>query len=77
MERTDYYFKAIYVGEEFPDEHGNLVLVADDLKEVGYCLCFVGIGYEDRNFHDDDITDYEDLEQPCENLSDYMKIRNN
>lgn len=53
MQRSEYYFKAVYVGEEFPDYIGTVVDVADDLNETGYVFKFPD-GSEYDNMHDED-----------------------
>lgn len=68
--RSLFYFKAIYVGEEFHEEEGSDVLVADDLQETGYVLLFKN-GLEVGNMHDDDIASYENLKRPVDCWSEY------
>lgn len=71
-ERSAFYFKAIYVGEEFEEEFGNKVLVADDKENIGYVILFQD-GSEFSNMHDDDIEDYEDLFTPVDDWHEYRQ----
>lgn len=71
-ERSAFYFKAIYVGEEFEEEIGNEVLVADDKENIGYVILFQD-GSEFNGMHDDDISDYEDLITPVDDWHEYRQ----
>lgn len=71
-ERSAFYFKAIYVGDEFVSEYGNEVLVADDKENIGYVLLFQD-GSEFNNMHDDDIANYEDLEVKVNSWQEYRQ----
>lgn len=56
MKRSKYYFKARYKGDEFPDEQGSIIDVADwldDPDEPGYVFRFPD-GSEYDNMHDED-----------------------
>ena len=71
-ERSAFYFKAKYIGEEFENEVGNEVLVADDKERIGYVILFEN-GLEFNNMHDDDIEDYEDLITPVDDWHEYRQ----
>lgn len=70
--RSAFYFKAIYVGEEFENKIDEEVLVADDKERIGYVILFQD-GSEFNNMHDDDIEDYEDLITPVDDWLDYRQ----
>lgn len=75
MRVSEFYFKAVYVGEEFPESMFEEVLVADYVTEsgnVGYSVLFKD-GNEFGNMHDDDIEDYEDLSKHVESWEEYKK----